>query len=85
MSRPGHDDDDVGPGEWWACDFPERPPSHSYTLYGDDCAACDLALAVLVAREGDFVLYQFDGQKTIGRQFASAYLEGQPWEEPVEA
>jgi hypothetical protein len=34
----------LGPGEWWACEHPERPPELNRTVYCFRCDRCRIAL-----------------------------------------
>lgn len=33
----------VDPGEWWACDFPERPAASDWTVFDVRCPSCLIA------------------------------------------
>lgn len=38
------------PGEWWACEHPERPPDGFWTVYyAGECRACRIALQAAIA------------------------------------
>lgn len=39
-----HDEHELDPGDWFACDFPERPFEQGQTVFLSDCYPCRLAL-----------------------------------------
>lgn len=43
-----HDERELDRGDWFACDFPERPFEQGHTVFFSDCYPCRLALRAAV-------------------------------------
>lgn len=58
--KPEHASTRLRDGQWFACDYPERPDSTFGTVYARDCRACTIAMSVLVAQDPHQLGYLVD-------------------------
>lgn len=53
------------PGEWWACQFPERP-ANDQAVFEERCPACVIAAGADLAANGDREMFDMDDDDAPG-------------------
>jgi hypothetical protein len=73
MDRPLHVFP-MEPGDWWACEYPERPVEPATTMFDENCPACRIGAEAYIRMNGEIGCQYYSPEGWMGYEASSTEI-----------